>query len=202
MISWDYGPYVVHVLDGQISALHCPRKWTEESSWRDRSADRVCRSPRIIPQISRDKETWIAVTIYLKRKHKYIYIYFLSLHLKQFGSSRITNNHMWNLKNKKKIYLIILINFKRKFILSLDSWKLYRIYWKKVFIILYAWCFIKGCVYVESMERKKVSNLWFFFMLVILKIRSSDKLIIFRLSHFLNWTSDLIRCHSFSIISD
>lgn len=139
---------------------------------------------------------------YIWNENTNIYIYFLSLHLKQFGSSRITNNHMWNLKNKKKIYLIILINFKRKFILSLDSWKLYRIYWKKVFIILYAWCFIKGCVYVESMERKKVSNLWFFFMLVILKIRSSDKLIIFRLSHFLNWTSDLIRCHSFSIISD
>lgn len=46
-ISWDYGPYVVHVLDGQISALHCPRKWTEESSWGDRSGNRVCGSLRI-----------------------------------------------------------------------------------------------------------------------------------------------------------
>lgn len=43
-ISWDYGPYVVHVLDGQISALHCPRKRTKESSWRDCSIDHVCGS--------------------------------------------------------------------------------------------------------------------------------------------------------------
>lgn len=30
-ISWDYSPYVVHLLDGQISASHCPRNSTEES---------------------------------------------------------------------------------------------------------------------------------------------------------------------------